>query len=440
VKCQEHPEFNVKGKLPTLGDNFNLGDVFPGLVNFKLPPVPRLALENVLQNVPDNLKNMLPPTLYAQISQAVKGTLLRLCTGGKCKKQDPETLNLRATVAEREAAMSRSLSPGLDHNKIDQDVEVRMARTHQLKQALLKKAGLDNDITAKDDGVFQNDILLTEDQANRLINQVNNAKPNEMVVPGSHRSKRSGVFLEENFGRKWPTNQPIQYMFDPQLSSTEQGQINQAIREIQSKTCVRLNQATVRPTGNYIYYSKWITGGFCGLSHIGMKTPGPNLIYLSFNCGNQAGIALHETLHALGLNHEQLRGDRDQFITIKWENVDPRQYDFFAMADAKEFTSYGVKYAYDSVMHYNQFINTAHPGQPTMAANINPATNNQVMGQRNGMSQSDIQLVTKMYCLAASCIDANVYCGAWANRDLCPTSTWLQQNCKKSCNLCPGMG
>jgi hypothetical protein len=52
-------------------------------------------------------------------------------------------LNLRATVAEREAALNRQLSPGLDQNRIDQDVEVRMARTHQLKQALLRKAGLD---------------------------------------------------------------------------------------------------------------------------------------------------------------------------------------------------------------------------------------------------------------------------------------------------------
>lgn len=178
--------------------------------------------------------------------------------------------------------------------------------------------------------------MLTEDQANRLINQVNNANPNEVAVPG--RRKRSAIFFEQSFGRKWPTNQPIQYMFDPQLSASEQAQINMAIREIQSKTCVKFQQVNSRPAGNFIYYSKWTIGGFCGLSHIGMKSPAPNLIYLSFNCGNQPGIALHETLHALGLNHEQLRGDRDQFITVKWENVDPRQYDFFAMADAKEFT------------------------------------------------------------------------------------------------------
>jgi hypothetical protein len=130
---------------------------------------------------------------------------------------------------------------------------------------------------------------------------VNSANPNEMAVPGpGGKRKRSAIFLEENFGRKWPTgnismiryfyfkflDRPIQYMFDPQLSGIEQQQINMAIREIQSKTCVRFQQVSARPAGNFIYYSKWTVGGFCGLSHIGMKSPAPNLIYLSFGCGN----------------------------------------------------------------------------------------------------------------------------------------------------------
>lgn len=44
----------------------------------------------------------------------------------------------------------------------------------------------------------------------------------------------------------------------------------------------------------------------CGQSYVG-RLDVVNPIYLSFGCGNPAGIALHETLHALGLQHEQLR-------------------------------------------------------------------------------------------------------------------------------------
>jgi astacin len=47
-------------------------------------------------------------------------------------------------------------------------------------------------------------------------------------------------------------------------------------------------------------------------------------------CGNPMGVAIHETLHAMGLQHEHLRMDRDKFITINWENVNPQNYDSFA--------------------------------------------------------------------------------------------------------------
>lgn len=50
-------------------------------------------------------------------------------------------------------------------------------------------------------------------------------------------------------------------MFDPQLSGQEQNWIDMAVREIQSKTCVRFQKVSSRPSGNFIYYSKWTVGG-----------------------------------------------------------------------------------------------------------------------------------------------------------------------------------
>lgn len=112
----------------------------------------------------------------------------------------------------------------------------------------------------------------------------------------------------------------------------------------------------------------------CGLSNIGVNSNG-NPVYLTFSCANVSrfyrivdeklllkllsifpnyflipgtrsvpfqqnpkGVAIHETLHALGLAHEHVRSDRDDHITVNWENVDPQNYQFFGINDAKLFT------------------------------------------------------------------------------------------------------
>ena len=70
------------------------------------------------------------------------------------------------------------------------------------------------------------------------------------------------------------------------------------------------------------------------------------------------GTIQHEFMHALGLMHEQSRGDRDNYINIHWNNVQPgmehnfNKYDHFR-------TVYG--YDYSSVMHYDWYAFSKDP-------------------------------------------------------------------------------
>lgn len=60
-------------------------------------------------------------------------------------------------------------------------------------------------------------------------------------------------------------------------------------------------------------------------------------------------IGLHELGHALGLVHEQSRVDRDTFITVEWDQIDPARRGAFEIDPASDALTQYDRY---SVMHY----------------------------------------------------------------------------------------
>ena len=59
-------------------------------------------------------------------------------------------------------------------------------------------------------------------------------------------------------------------------------------------------------------------------SPVGYRRKSPQLISLGVGC-NQKGIICHEMMHTLGFYHEQGRPDRDKYVAIYWENIQPGQ-------------------------------------------------------------------------------------------------------------------
>ena len=69
---------------------------------------------------------------------------------------------------------------------------------------------------------------------------------------------------------------------------------------------------------------------------------------------------MHELAHTIGLHHEQTRPDRDEHITLHYENIDQEHWHNFDKPAAQYTTNYGLKYDYRSIMHYGQ--NVRHIG------------------------------------------------------------------------------
>ncbi|CAK5102173.1 unnamed protein product [Meloidogyne enterolobii] len=56
-------------------------------------------------------------------------------------------------------------------------------------------------------------------------------------------------------------------------------------------------------------------------------------------------------------------------------------------------------------MHYSSTIATQNFGQKTMTAKINPQSNDPIMGQRNGLSETDVVELRRMYCMPGGFIN-----------------------------------
>lgn len=117
---------------------------------------------------------------------------------------------------------------------------------------------------------------------------------------------------------KWP-NRTVPYIFSDEYSSEQQTIIVDAMNIFMDETCVKF----IPKTNDHIEHIQFVKSGGCG-SNIGCRRGQHAPLNVSFTdqCLTITGAIQHEMLHVLGLLHEQCRSDRDDYVTILWDNIE----------------------------------------------------------------------------------------------------------------------
>ncbi|MDY7229605.1 FG-GAP-like repeat-containing protein [Hyalangium rubrum] len=242
--------------------------------------------------------------------------------------------------------------------------------------------------------VLEGDILLgSVEQVEALTREVQ-----AQGGPQSQGVRAQGVAISGAFYR-WP-DAVVPYTINPNLPS--QNRVTDAIAHWQSKTQLRFVLRTASNAAIYPNYVTFQPGDGCN-SWVGMQG-GQQAINLAANCST--GSTIHEIGHAIGLWHEQSREDRDAHVRIRWENIQAGYAHNFDKQVSNGEDVFG--YDFDSIMHYGAYAFSAN-GQPTLET-----LGGQSIGQRNGLSNTDVNASIKLYSRQILVNEAIPHFQSWA--------------------------
>ncbi|GFT56182.1 astacin-like metalloprotease toxin 1 [Trichonephila clavipes] len=128
-------------------------------------------------------------------------------------------------------------------------------------------------------------------------------------------------------------------------------------------------------------------------SHVG-RTGGQQPVSLGEGCGWEATI-IHEFGHAIGFYHEQNRSDRDDYLTIFWENILPGREDQFMKLRPTQ-NQLLTPFDYDSIMLYGSMSFSKDRKKLRTMEGKNKEYLKDVFS-KGKLSPSDIQRIKKLY-------------------------------------------
>ena len=251
-----------------------------------------------------------------------------------------------------------------------------------------------DDGTEEDLILFEGDMVISVETLRKYYD-IDEAFEKELMSMrigshGHHVSRRAATSDEDKL---W-SSKVVPYEISTSFTAIERQNILTAIETWSNSTCIEFVARSSEE--DYVSFMKSSTG--CN-SHVGRRG-GTQVINLVSACANYLHSILHEIGHALGLQHEHTRPDRDSYITIHEEKI---QFSYrFAFSRRKDNTIdyQGTEYDYGSVMHYrrNAFKNCYNCN--TVTVKNDTVYNRQGrpnLGMEHRLSLTDITQVRRQY-------------------------------------------
>lgn len=220
---------------------------------------------------------------------------------------------------------------------------------------------------------FQGDIILS---------------PSLLKMIHKNSSTRRKRAIKKDPASRW-TNAIVPFSYDKRLSQNAKVQIRKAIKHWKRHTCINFRKKRAGDK-DYIHF---VAEDGCW-SSVG-RQGGEQKIGVGNGC-EYFGTIIHEIGHAMGMWHEQSRTDRDIYVKVIKDNIEPKYKDQFSKMNSSVMDSMGYAYDYESIMHYGSKFFTKNK-KHTLRIRKPGRDVGVRIGQRKRLSYLDIAQIRAMY-------------------------------------------